>query len=170
MNKYPGYLLLLVCLVLSAPLARAQKVSSIQPLGNGAYSVTVSATNMFTRNTEKLKAAGIEAATKFCAKEGKQFKLVSAEEDKSLYVFGSMSSTTVTFKALPPGDPELAAATANQPAAAVQAAAPSQPHAVSNPNDSNYDDLVKLDDLHKKGILTDEEFASAKKKVLDRLK
>jgi hypothetical protein len=31
-----------------------------------------------------------------------------------------------------------------------------------------YDALIKLDDLHKRGILTDEEFASQKKKILDR--
>jgi len=31
-----------------------------------------------------------------------------------------------------------------------------------------YDALLKLDDLHKRGILTDEEFASQKKKILDR--
>ncbi len=31
-----------------------------------------------------------------------------------------------------------------------------------------YDALLKLDDLHKRGILTDEEFAAQKKKILDR--
>jgi F0F1-type ATP synthase delta subunit len=33
-----------------------------------------------------------------------------------------------------------------------------------------YSQLSKLDTLHKNGVLTDEEFDAAKKKLLDRLK
>ena len=36
--------------------------------------------------------------------------------------------------------------------------------------DSLYDELMKLDDLRKKGILTEDEFTAEKKKVLSRSK
>ena len=48
------------------------------------------------------------------------------------------------------------------------------PGKVSSANPANkpsefYDDLLRLEDLRKKGILTDAEFKSAKKRVLDRV-
>jgi hypothetical protein len=97
-------------LVFSAVSAPAQNISKIESLGDGTYSLTASATNKFTRDTAKLKAAGIEAATRFCAKEGRHFKLVSATDKKSMYLIGDMAATKLTFKALQDGDPELAAA------------------------------------------------------------
>ncbi|HET7536749.1 MAG TPA: SHOCT domain-containing protein [Candidatus Didemnitutus sp.] len=163
-KKYPAVLLVAFSLVASAPLARAQKVSNVQSQGNDTYTVTVTATNKFTRNTDRLKAAGISAAMEYCNKEGKQFKLVSAEDHKGMYLVGPMADTVVTFKALPPGSPELAA-TAPAPVPMPAAAAP-----VSPAVDEFSADMVKLDELHKRGILTDEEYAAAKKKVLDRLK
>lgn len=147
-------------LFVSAGLLRAQNVSKVESLGDNTYSVTVSATNKFTRNTAKLKAAGIEAATQFCAKEGRRFKLVSATENKSMYLVGDMAATKITFKALNEGDPELAG-----PADAMVGPAP-----VPTATDSLYEELIKLDDLRKKGILTDEEFMAQKKKVLERSK
>ena len=165
MNKrYPVRLLLALFLALSALTARAETISQVTSLGSDTYAVTATATHKFTRNTDKLKAAGIEAATQFCAKEGKQFQLVSAEENKSMYLVGAMAATTITFKALPPGAPAAVASATVAPALA-PAAPPASPEV-----DQFSADMLKLDDLHKRGILTDEEYASAKKKVLDRLK
>jgi hypothetical protein len=158
--SYPRCFLTVLFLLLSAGLLRAQTISSIESLGDNTYTVTASATNKFTRNTAKLKAAGIDAATQFCAKEGKQFKLVSAAESKSMYLVGDMAATKITFKALTAGDPELGATNGTL---ANSAPAPTA-------TDSLYDELIKLDDLRKKGILTDEEFAAEKKKVLSRSK
>jgi membrane protease subunit (stomatin/prohibitin family) len=53
------------------------------------------------------------------------------------------------------------AANANQQAAAQQAAAPA-PAAAEDP----YEQLTKLGELHAQGILTDEEFAAQKAKLL----
>lgn len=170
MNKrYPVRLLLALFLALSVLTARAETISQVTSLGSDTYAVTATATHKFTRNTDKLKAAGIEAATQFCAKEGKQFQLVSAEENKSMYLVGAMAATTITFKALPPGAP-AAVASATAASAPATSAAVSAPPPASPEVDQFSADMLKLDDLHKRGILTDEEFASAKKKVLDRLK
>jgi hypothetical protein len=145
-------------LFVSAGLVHAQSISKIESLGNNTYSVTASATNKFTRNTEKLKASGIEAAARFCAKEGRRFKLLSANESKSMYLVGGMAATRITFKALKEDDPELASAID----------APARVTAAPTATDFLYDELIKLDDLRQKGILTETEFATEKKKVLDR--
>lgn len=101
------------------------------------------------------------AATQFCAKEGKQLKVVSVTEDKSFYLIGAYPQTTLTFKALGPGEAEPA------PAPVAQADHPKPPPPMTA--DLLTTELTKLDDLRKKGLLTDEEFTAAKKKLLDRL-
>jgi hypothetical protein len=145
-------------MLLSASLLRAQNISKIESLGDNTYAVTASATNKFTRNTAKLKAAGVEAATQFCAKEGRRFQLVSASETKSMYLVGDMAAARITFKALKDGEPDPANGT-DTPARLAPA---------STATDSLYEELIKLDELRKKGILTEEEFSTEKKKVLDR--
>jgi hypothetical protein len=151
-------LLSMLVAVLVANCAAADDTPQVVPLGDNTYSITVKATHKFTRNTEKLKTQAMDAATQFCAKEGKVLKVVSVTEDKSMYLVGSYSQSTLTFKALSPGDPELAPATDDHP----------KPPPAMNA-DLLTSELTKLDDLRKKGLLTDEEFAAAKKKLLDRL-
>ena len=91
-TSFIRFVFLAALVVFSASSIRAQTVSKIESLGGNTYTLTVGATNKFTRNTEKLKAAGIEAATAFCAREGRVFKLVSATEKKSIYLVGDMAA------------------------------------------------------------------------------
>jgi hypothetical protein len=147
----------LLC-ALFATLASA--APRIVPLGDGSYSVTVEAAHKFTRNTDKLKAEATQAAADFCQQQGKHLKIVAVTQNKSMFLVGDMASATLTFKALDLADPELARP-APVPAGADPAVAPIT-------NEQLYADLLRLDDLHKKGILSDAEFAAEKKKVLDR--
>ncbi len=148
------WFLLLAFLAVGAPAAEPPQ---IVPLGDGTYQVTARAGHLFTRNTEKLKAAALAAATDFCAKEGKQPKILSTTEDKSLLVFGEVSSVVLTFKPLAPGDPELSP---------VPAAASAPPKPLTT--DQLATELTKLSELRKQGLLTDEEFATLKQKLLSR--
>jgi hypothetical protein len=153
--------------LLSACAAWAQSEPKFESLGDDTYTVSVHATHKFTRNTRKLTDAATEAAEAFCAKEGKVMKLVSVEDKRGMYGVGGFANTTVTFKALRPDDPLLAAPPATY-APATMAAPPPPPPAT--PTDTHYDELIKLDELRKRGILTDEEFEAEKKKVLARSK
>ena len=146
----------------AANFAGAADVSPIRPLGNETYSVTASSRNLFSRNTEALKAQALQEATKFCAKVGKKPKVISVTADKSLILLGDFSQATLTFKALDIGDPELAA---DQSAIPGQLTVPASPA-----TEQLYSDLIRLDELHKKGILTDAEYETEKKKVLNRSK
>lgn len=141
---------------LTAACAWAGDVSPIQPAGDGTYTLTAKATHKFTRNTDKLKQQAVDVATQFCAKEGKQLKVVSVDEKKSMYVMGEFAQVTLTFKALAADAPELAPA-------GVGAAAPRR-----LTTDELATELAKLDELRKKGLLTDAEFDALKQKVLNR--
>lgn len=156
--KLPRFRLyfLLLLLLATAKLAWAANILPIMPANDGTYHVTVKAQHKFTRNTDKLKDEAMAAATEFCAKEGKQLKIVSVTEDKSQYLVGRFAEVTLTFKALAPGDPELAPATTVAPA----------PRPMTT--DELQTELTKLDELRKKGLLTDAEFDALKQKVLSR--
>jgi len=135
--------------------------AKIEAIGDNTYTVTVKASSKFTRNTDKLKARATDEANEFCAKQGKHLKIVSVTEDKALLLVGPMASATLMFKALDLADPELA-----KPAPATGG----NPAASPVTNEALYSDLLRLDDLLKKGILTRDEFQAEKKKLLDRSK
>jgi Short C-terminal domain len=136
--------------------AASASTSDVITLGDNTYSVTRQASSAFKRDVDALKAEAQDAAAKFCAAQGKQLKVVSVTADKPLFGFG-YAKAKIVFKALNAGEVDLApaASTANEP---VEHRAPS--------TGELYNDLMKLDDLRKKGILTEEEFQSEKRKVL----
>ena len=156
---------------LAANCAWAGVASPITPLGNNTYNLTVHAKHMFTRNTGKLKEEAMDVATKFCAKEGKQLKVVSVTEDKSLLLYGRYTEFTMTFKALDPHDPEPVAPAQVQ-ATPPQAMPPAAitPTAASPETEMLYADMLRLEDLRKRGLLNDAEFEREKQKVLARSK
>lgn len=161
-TSFGRILFLFAMMAAAANFAWAVDVSPIKPLGNETYTITVSSHNLFSRDTEALKARALQEATKFCAKVGKKPKVVSVNADKSLIFMGDFSQATLTFKALDVGDPELGS---EQPTIPGQLAVPASPA-----TEQLYSDLIRLDDLHKKGILTDAEYETEKKKVLNRSK
>ena len=156
--KHLGRSFLMFVAMLAANCAWAGDTPPVVPVGDNTYSITVKGTHKFTRNTEKLKDQALEVARQFCAKTGKQLKVVAVKEDKSMYLVGGFAQTTLTFKALSQGDPELVVAAEEHP----------KPLPAINA-DILTSELTKLDDLRKKGLLTNEEFTAAKKKLLDRL-
>lgn len=169
-------LYLLFGLVVALPVkASAPPLPAVVTLADGTYSVTREARNAFDRDVGKLMEAAKEAAAAFCAEKGKQPKVVSVTIDKPWITTGFVKATVV-FKALDAGDPLLADHTPvpviharkKTVTAAATVSVPA-PAPVSPVNDL-YNDLLKLDDLHKRGILTDEEFQEEKKKVLNRSK
>jgi hypothetical protein len=153
--KLPLLRLGLVLAFLGMTPMRAGEVSPVTPAADGTYTVTAKATHKFTRNTEKLKTEAMKAAEEFCAKEGKQLKVVSMTENRSMYLMGDFARVTLTFKALD--------AAAMEPAAT--AAAPAPKHLSTDELEA---ELTKLDAMRKKGLLSDAEFDALKQKLLSR--
>lgn len=147
----------LLFLFLAVNSAWAANILPVTPAGDGTYRITAKATHKFTRNTDKLKEQAMKAAGEFCAKEGKTLKVLSVQEDKKQYLVGDFAQITLTFKALAAGEAELATATSVAPGVAKPMS-----------TDELAAELTKLDDLRRKGLLTDAEFDALKQKLLNR--
>ncbi|MEO6005865.1 MAG: SHOCT domain-containing protein [Opitutus sp.] len=141
-------------LALLACGAKSALIDPVVPLGENTFSITRQASSGFSRDTEQLKADVREEATAYCAAQGKQLKIESLTAKKPMFALG-YASAKIVFKALDPNAPELVAAA---------------PAASEKPTSTGglYNDLLKLDELRKRGILNEEEFQSEKKKVLNR--
>lgn len=132
------------------------------PLGNNTYSIVRQAKNGFQRDTELLKSQAKEDAQRFCESQGKQIKILELTAEKPWFAMG-YAKAKIVFQPLSADDPAL------RSTSTVAAAAESAPRAITNTTDL-YNELMRLDELHKKGILTDDEFQSEKQKVLARSK
>jgi hypothetical protein len=133
-------------------------------MGDNTWSITREAGSAFNRDLDKLKADATDAATKFCADQGKQMKLISLTGKVPMFATG-YAKAKIVFKALNPGDPELTAPVVVPGSPGPVVYAPVERRLTT---DELYNELVKLDDLRKKGILTDDEFQAEKKKLLSR--
>ena len=152
---------------LLAVTCRADPNPEIVPLGHDTYALTRWAGNGFVRNTEKLKTQALEDAATYCAKLHKELKIVSTTTARPVVPLTGFASAKVVFKALDANDPELhAPVSASAPGAATPAVA--EIAAPRTATDALYSDLMKLDDLRKRGLLTEEEFQAQKKKLLEK--
>ena len=181
----------LVGLTATAAAATSTPAPKVVDLGDNTFSITCVAQDGFHRDIHALNAQALEEASAFCAARGKLMKEVDSSRKKPWFMLGYCSATVV-FKALDAGDPELAAepvsntgnakpayaapnqrpqpTVASQQPAAIgsgQQPAAAAPGKVAVSGDL-YTALLQLDDLRKKGILTEEEFQSEKQKVLKR--
>jgi len=163
-NTKPLLKIFTVSLLALAFAARASAHDDIgTPIaaGSNTYSITTTASNALMRDTDKLKAEASDAAANFCARQSKVLKVISLTKKEPRFAMGYCTATII-FMSLNPGDPALLPPA---PAAPVEyAAAPAAPRALTT--DELVAELTKLDDLRKKGILTDDEFQSEKRKVL----
>jgi hypothetical protein len=174
--KLPLFAWLALPLGLLAVSGRADQNPEIVPLGHDTYALTRWAETGFTRNTEKLKTQALEDAAAYCAKLHKELKIVSTTTARPAIPLTGFAHAKVVFKALDANDPELhapvsaAAPSAAMPASAPGAATPAVAENAAPPTatDVLYSDLMKLDDLRKRGLLTEEEFQAQKKKLLEK--
>lgn len=138
----------------------AASKSSLTPIGNNTFVIVREAKTGFDRDTERLKTLAKEDAVTYCESQHKLLKVVELTAEKPFFAMG-YAKAKIVFKALDPTDPELVAVNAGPPGTAARQ---------ESRTDSLYEELIKLDDLRKKGILTEEEFQSEKQKILNRSK
>ena len=169
MNPRTFLLATAVCLGLATPAFASSTLTPPAPVGDNLYAVTNTARTAFNRDIDALRAGAVAEAKKFCAARRDAMKLVTVVTDKPRFSFG-YCSVKVIFQPLKPDDPALTASAPASPAPAVPSAiAPAPGIPVTNSltgTGDYYTDLLKLDDLHKRGIITDEEFERQKKKIL----
>ncbi len=156
-------------LVLGVRLAAMDSAPAATPMGNNTFSITRQAKTTFDRDVEKFKSEVQQDATSYCQSQHKQLKVLAVTSERPFYSLG-FTSATIVFKALDADSPELAAPV--EPALPAKSAGEAPPPSAlaTAPSGDLYTDLLKLDDLRKRGILTDKEFELEKKKLLKRSK
>jgi hypothetical protein len=142
--------------LLAAPAALFTGCSTpgVVQVSSDTYMVTIlDRTGMLSIEPAKVNAQAINQAMEFAEAKGKSISPVSFEQHSGGLI-GEWGSVEYRFKLV---DKEV----------------PQAKRAKADDNDNNQDvyaELVKLDDLRKKGILTEAEFASEKQKLLNRPK
>lgn len=125
---------------------------------------------IFAFNRGKLKSRAIQEANDFAASKGKIAIPVSIESHP-VGVLGDWAAVEYQFRVVSKDDPE-AKRTSLTPKADVVIETTSEISAdiktkdQSEKNKDVYTELIKLDDLRKKGIITEAEFETQKKKLL----
>ncbi len=114
----------------------------------------------------EVKAAAFKEATQFCATQNRQVQIVhTAQRDMS---FGVNANAEIQFMCLEANDSELSRPRLKKDADQVIEVRKDVKTTVtpsSAPKDV-YSELIKLDDLRKRGIITDAEFEAQKKALL----
>lgn len=146
----------------------------IVSLGNSTYALTRWANNGFVRHTEGLKKEALQEAAAFCAAHGKKLKVVSVTTKHPFIPLTGFAHAKVVFMALDANSPELrapaAASTTGLEVPVTAEPAPAPQAAPPDATDRLYNDLLKLNDLRKRGILTEKEFETQKEKLLKESK
>jgi len=114
-----------------------------------------------------LKAEAFQEANQYCTNLGKSLQVVNTHEASPPYILANFPKAEIQFMCLDAKDAEL-----NRPKLRKEADSvieiKKDIHIKDESIKSNdvYGDLIKLDDLRKKGIITEAEFDVQKKKLL----
>ena len=161
--------LIALWLVFAAAVHAATPQPPIVALGHQTFSITREADTGFTRSTEKLKAQALKDAAAYCATLHKEMKVLEVTTHHPLVPLTGFAKAKVVFQALDTGDPALhAPATAT--AGVTESGMPPGISGPATPVDALYYGLLKLDDLRKRGLLSEEEFQSQRRALIEKSK
>jgi len=165
-----------MALVAVAMVVGACATPGIVHISDDTYRVSRADPGHVFADDAAMKAAAVADAEAFARGRGMVAEPVAFQSDT--LAVGHLKTVDYDFR-LVPAQPATAAATAPSPAVpavVVPPAAPAQSAAVPPPpataprpaaaRPDYYDELIRLDDLRKRGILTDAEFQSLKAKLI----
>jgi hypothetical protein len=142
--------------------------SGVTTIGKDTYLVSRQAATGFS-GSGTLKAEVFQEATQFCERSGKHLQVVSTHEAAPPYIFGNFPKAEVQFMCLNAKDAELGRPKLRkEPDSVVEVKSEIRSKVEVTPTMDVYNELIKLDELRKKGIISDAEFDSQKKKILSR--
>jgi len=140
--------------------------SGVVPIGRDTFVVSRQASTGFS-GLGTLKTEAFEEASEYCEELGKSLQVVSASESKPPYVLGNFPKAEVQFMCLDAQDAELSRPKSIKEAdSTIEVKKDIRIKDESAKPNSIYSRLVELDDLRKRGILTDAEFDVQKQKLL----
>lgn len=147
-------------------LAGCASNSGIIPIGKDTFMVSRQAATGFT-GSGTLKAEAFQEASQYCTKLRKSLQVVSTHEASPPYILANFPKAEIQFMCLDAKDAEL-----NRPKLRKEADTVIEINKDIHIKDESiktndvYTELIKLDDLRKKGIITEAEFDLQKKKLL----
>jgi hypothetical protein len=155
---------------ISAPHSEEHRSESFRP--DTTYIVTRQAATGFS-GAGTLKADAINEAARFCEARGKILKVVAVTEAHPPYILGNFPKAEVVFKALSPGNPELdrqseydSSGTQIRVGSSLVNRSEVKMSVDRQEAGDIYANLEKLDELRKKGILSEDEFQKEKTRLL----
>jgi hypothetical protein len=142
--------------------------SEIIPIGTDSYMIAQTSAGGVFKAMSSLKSEVILRANQFAESKGKIAVPIAAKESPAYP--GHMPSFEYQFRLVDKNDPRATGGGLIPRADTVIAnkivQAPDAGHRTANESKDVYLELVKLDDLRKKGILTDAEFQAQKERLL----
>ena len=140
--------------------------SGVVPIGKDTFMVSRQAATGFS-GSGTLKAEAFQEASEYCQNIGKSLQVVNTYEAAPPYILANFPKAEIQFMCLDQKDVEL-----NRPKLKKEADTvieiKNKVTTKDEPIKSNntYTELIKLDDLRKKGIITETEFNEQKRKLL----
>jgi len=144
--------------------------SKVTPIGKDTFMVSRQAATGFS-GSGTLKAEAFQEANQYCENLGKSLQVISTHEASPPYIFGNFPKAEIQFMCLDSKDIEL-----NRPKLKKEADSIIELKNEINVKDNStspknvYEELLKLDDLRKKGIITESEFNEQKNILLNNTK
>jgi len=141
--------------------------SGVTPLGEDTFSISRNGAG-FWSSTAQVKAEALKDAESYCVSKGRKLQVVRTDQHEMSGRPGDFPGAEVQFMCLNSNDPEL-----NRPKLRKEANAVIEIKQDIRTKDSSekskdvYSELIKLDDLRKKGILSESEFDTQKKRLLE---
>jgi hypothetical protein len=140
--------------------------SGVVSIGEDTFMVSRQAATGFS-GSGTLKAEAFAEATSYCKRLGKALQVINTYEAKPPYILANFPKAEVQFMCLDKGDNELARPKLKERADnVVEIKAESKIIVESNKEIDVYSELVKLNDLLTKGIISQSEFELLKQKIL----
>ncbi len=133
-------------------------------MDDGTYMIEIKGAQVEFDPPVGFKGDAYEEANEQCGRENKAVETIKLEE--VIPGFGRSPAVSLKFRCVDPGTSTPAKYSTN---AIADSRAAEKTGSAEDPcaPDDLYSKLLKLDDLRKRGILTDEEFAQEKKELLE---
>lgn len=155
-------------LFLALTASAGASVSKMESMGDNTFAISRTASSGFDRDVAKFRREAEQDAVKYCTSQGKVMKVVAVTSDRP-HFGGGFASAKIVFMALPAGDPALNAVEP-APGSGVSQTVAAPSGVLPTYAGDLYSEILKLDDLRKRGLLSDKEFEQQKKKLLKKSK
>ncbi len=145
-------------------IAGCTSTTGVVPIGEDTY--MIGKTTNLAHSSSGIKGDAITEGTKYCKEQGKKIQVIKTTAT-DMRLGSHMGSTEIEFMCLSEGDQELKRPKLRKEAdTVIEVKTDIRTKNESVKHKDVYAELIKLDDLRKKGIISEAEFAEQKKKLL----